>query len=102
MQGKLKDCVELFINNSECVVLKVKDDVRIQLIALGFNGDEDLIRLTKGDTNTCTIWDKGGKSYSWHWGLGGYTLVSASMDAKRKKIVDTIVNGFRINMGRYV
>ena len=99
---KLKDLVEVKTNNSECVVLKVKDDVRMDLIALGFNGDEELIRLSKGDTNTCTVWDKDGKSYSWHWGLGGYTLVSDSMDRKRKKIVEAIVKDFGIFVGKYV
>lgn len=99
---KLKDLVDVYTNNSECVVLKVKDDVRMDLIALGFNGDEEFIRLTKGDTNTCTIWNKKGDSYSWHWGLGGYTLVSDSMFKKRYKIVDTIVKDFGIFVGKYV
>lgn len=46
---KLKDMVELLSNNDACVVLKVKDGQEMNLISLGcFNGDEVMMRLTKG------------------------------------------------------
>lgn len=52
----LADYVEIIENNMECVILKVKPDSRMALIALGcFNGNEEMIRLTKGETQTCTL-----------------------------------------------
>lgn len=60
---KLKDMVELLSNNDACVVLKVKDGQEMNLISLGcFNGDEVMMRLTKGRDVTCTLFRKNGKS----------------------------------------
>ena len=62
---KLKDMVELLSNNDACVVLKVKDGQEMNLISLGcFNGDEVMMRLTKGRDVTCTLFRKNGKSFS--------------------------------------
>ena len=73
----LADYVEIIENNMECVVLKVIPDSREGLISLGcFNGNEDLIRLTKGAVQTCTVFYKDGSSFSWNWGRHGYTVVS--------------------------
>ena len=59
---KLKDMVELLSNNDACVVLKVKDGQEMNLISLGcFNGDEVMMRLTKGRDVTCTLFRKNGK-----------------------------------------
>ena len=99
----LKDLVTVTTNNDVCVILEIKPNSFKELIKLGcFNGKETIIRLTKSDAHTCTIWEEGGKSYSWNWGIGGHTLVSEGMNMKRRLIVDCIVNGFKINMGRYV
>ena len=39
---RLADCVEVITNNENCVVLKVKEDKRMDLIAIGyFYGDTD-------------------------------------------------------------
>lgn len=59
---KLKDMVELLSNNDACVVLKVKDGQEMNLISLGcFNGDEAMMRLTKGrDEQTHHSGDLGG------------------------------------------
>lgn len=55
----LKDIVEVAMNNSECVVLKVKEGHEVDLISLGcFDGDETMFRLTKGETVTCTVFKK--------------------------------------------
>ena len=74
---KLCNLVDIIDNNMECVILKVKDGKRLDLIKLGyFTGDEDIIRLTKGESHTCTVFNKDGKNYSWDWGKGGYTLIT--------------------------
>ena len=54
---KLSNCVEVAVNNAECVVLKVKKGKEFDLITLGcFDGNETMFRLTKGDNHTCTVW----------------------------------------------
>lgn len=94
---ELKDMVELVANNNECVVLKVKDGMEMNLICLGcFTGDETMFRLTKGKTVTCTIFRKDGRSFSWHWGFGGYTLVSDQVDKAGKLIQNCIERDFGI------
>ena len=81
----LADYVEIIENNMECVILKVKPDSRMALIALGcFNGNEEMIRLTKGETQTCTLFYKDGGISSWSWGAGGIPLyLTAPLNAER-------------------
>lgn len=94
----LKNLVSVFANNADCVILEVKPNSFKELIKLGcFSGNETMIRLTKGNEHTCTIWE-GTHNYSWHWGVGGYTIVSHEMTQKRNLIVDTITNGFGIRI----
>lgn len=94
---KLKAIVEVFADNADCVVLKVKDGHEMDLIALGcFNGNETMFRLTKGKTVTCTVFYRDGKSFSWHWGYGGYTLVSPETERKGQLIQSCIENDFGI------
>lgn len=92
---KLCELVKIVENNMECVILEVTGS-SLDLIKLGcFNGDEKLIRLTKGGDQTCTVWtDKG--HFSWHWGASGYTLVSSDMEKKGKLIEDCITKDFEI------
>ena len=96
---KLCDLVEIEENNMDCVLLKVKDNSIMDLIKLGcFEGDEKLIRITKGSNHTITIFnDKG--NYSWDYGTSGYTLVSKSMHKKRDLIAECIENDFDIYIG---
>lgn len=94
---KLKDMVEIAANNSECVVLKVKDGQEMNLICLGcFLGDESMMRLTKGSTVTCTVFRRGGKSFSWNWGSGGHTLVTNQVEKMGRLIQRCIEDDFDI------
>ena len=69
----------------------------MNLISLGcFNGDEVMMRLTKGRDVTCTLFRKNGKSFSWHWGIGGYTLVSDQVWRMGQLIQSCIENDFGI------
>ena len=97
---KLCNLVDIIDNSLECVVLKVKDDARLDLIKLGyFTGDEDIIRLTKGENHICTVFHKDGKNYSWDWGKSGYTIVSEEMSKKGKLIEQCITEDFDIYIG---
>lgn len=96
---RLCDMVEVVANNSECVVLKVKDRQELNLICLGcFEGNETMLRLTKGGTQTCTVFTNKGTSYSWSWGFGGTTLVTDKMHKKGRMIQTCIENDFDINV----
>lgn len=100
MKLKLCNLVNIVENNKNCVVLKIKDNAKLDLIRLGyFNGNEDIIRLTKGKNHTCTIIEKDSKNYNWQWGDGGYTLVSDEMNQKGKLIEQCIVEDFDIYIG---
>lgn len=97
---KLCNLVDIIDNNIDCVVLKVKDDARLDLIKLGyFTGNEDIIRLTKGENHTCSIFNKDGSNFNWHWGKSGYTLVSDEMKKKGKLIEECITEDFDIYIG---
>lgn len=97
---KLCNLVDIVDNNMECVILKVKDGKRLDLIKLGyFTGDEDIIRLTKGERHICSVFNKDGTNFSWEWGKGEYTLVD---DGTRKKgwlIQECITEDFDIYIG---
>lgn len=96
---KLFEITELVSNTKDAVVLKVKPNSEMDLICLGcFNGDETMLRLTKGEDVTCTVWTKNGSHYSWHWGTHGYTLVSDSMEQRGLMILETIEHGFDIRV----
>lgn len=93
---KLYDLVELISNTEEAVVLKVIPGHEVDLICLGcFNGDETMLRLTKGKDQTCTVWTKN-SHYSWYWGDSGFTLVSDDMTKKGRLIQHCIEDDFDI------
>ena len=99
MKKSLVDLVEIYENNENCVVMKVKEGTEMDLICLGcFDGTEKMFRLTKGADNTCTVWNAKG-SYSWSWGSSGTTLVSDSMRMQGRMIEDCIVKDFEIYTG---
>lgn len=59
MKNKLCYLVDIIENNENCVILKVKDNKNLELIKLGyFDGNEEMMRLTKGKDHTCTIFKK--------------------------------------------
>lgn len=97
MKNKLCYLVDIIENNEECVILKVKDNKKLDLIKLGyFDGNEEFMRLTKGKNHTCTIFKTNGKSFSWYWGSSGCTLVSDNVTAMGKIIESCITEDFDI------
>ena len=100
MKNKLCYLVDIIENNEECVILKVKDNKTLDLMSLGcFDGNEELIRLTKGENHTCTIFRTNDKPFSWYWGRSGYTLVSDNVSAMGKLIEACITEDFDIYIG---
>lgn len=95
---RLVDLVKIVENNKECVILEVTGSM-LDLIKLGcFDGDETLIRLTKGGNHTCTIWKKDGNYYSWWWGISGCTMVTEKMSKRGRLIEECLTQDFEICM----
>lgn len=94
---RLADCIEVITNNENCVVLKVKEDKRIDLIAMGyFYGNEEMIRMTKDDdNNSYTIWSNNGKACDWD----NRTLKSDDLSKLQKIIAKCIHHDLGIYMG---
>lgn len=100
---KLHELVTVTCNNKDCVIVEVKPKKEFALACLGyFDGDETMIRLTKGDQNRCTVWKKDGSCYSWEWGLGGCTCISDGRRKQQHLIVDCITRDFGIQCGKYI
>lgn len=100
LKNKLCYLVDIIENNEECVILKVKENKKLDLIKLGcFDGDEELMRLTKGEDHTCTIFRTNNKPFSWYWGSSGYTLVSNKLTTMGKLIEQCITEDFDIYIG---
>ena len=100
MKNKLCNLVDIIENNESCIVLKVKDNKSLDLIKLGcFNGNEELMRLTKGENHTCTIFSSNSEPFSWSWGKRGYTLVSDNISTMGKLIEECITEDFDIYIG---
>lgn len=95
--AKLVDCVEVVSNNKNCVVLKVKENKRMDLIAIGyFSGNEEMIRMTKDkDNNSYTIWSNDGKICNWN----NRTLTSDNLNKLQKIIAKCIHHDLDIYMG---
>lgn len=92
---EIKDCFEVIYNGDEYVLLKAKPDKEFELFALDLDNVE-MIRLTKGGVQNCTLKYKNGNSFSWHWGMGGYTLVSQPVSDVGYKILHCIEYEFGI------
>lgn len=94
---KLVDCVDVITNNENCVVLKVKENKRMDLIAMGyFSGDEETMRMTKdNDNNSYTIWSNNGNICNWN----NRTLKADSLSKLQKIIAKCIHHDLGIYMG---
>lgn len=97
---KLVDLVEIKENNEMCVVLKVKENSKIDLISLGsLDGNEEFIRYTKGKDHIITIFTEKGETYSWDFGQSGHTLISKKTKMQQELIVKCIEQELDIYCG---
>lgn len=92
---EIKYCFEVIYNDDECVVLEAKLKKEMDLFILDLDNVE-MIRMTKGEIQKCTLKYKNGKSFSWYWGIGGRTLVSDSTRDLGYKILHCIEYEFGI------
>ena len=95
---KLSELVTVEEDNERLVLLKVKPDSFMDLVKLGFAGNETVFRVTKGKNHCCTTWRDNGTSHSHEWGVSGYDLVSHTMEMNTCDVKNCIVNDFKINI----
>lgn len=58
-----------------------------------------MFRITKGSDHNCTTWYKNGNNWSWHHGIGCYTLVADSVwNAWRE--IESIISEEGININK--
>ena len=93
---RLVDCVDVIANNKQCVLLKVKEGMEMNLLATGhFDGDETMIRMTKDrDCNCYTILRTNDKKVNWN----DRTLISQSLKNIQNEIRNCIERDLKINM----
>ncbi len=98
---ELYNLFEIVENNEVCVVVRPSNDATaLEILGLGcFDGDEEVIRITKGNTTTATVITYNDKKYQWQWGEGAYTLVSDNIRKKGHLLKEMLEVDFGIYMG---
>lgn len=82
---------ELVEDNDSVVVLKVNADDPLTVALNPYvNATYDYISVTKGENHILTIVKKDGSTFSFHWGISGYTLICDELELLRKKVLHTI------------
>jgi len=95
--NKLSKIVEILNNDEDTVILKVKDNKKIELLSIGcFNGNEDMIIVSKHtnfhDGLAFRLVYKDGTTFS----FTDNTLVSSNIKAMKKNIIQSVVFDFGI------
>ena len=93
---KLAELVSIEENTIEKIVLTIQPNSRMELLKLGFTGNEIMIYLSKGKDHTCRIAYNSGRTTSWNWGESGHTLISNSLKEMQRQIVDCVVDDMDI------
>ena len=83
--------LELVSVDNEKVVIKInaKDPLTVAMNP-EFSSNMAYITVTRGEKHIMTVIREDGSSWSFHWGRGGHTLISESVEAMKNKVVDFI------------
>ena len=93
----LKDITTLASKSDEFVILKVKPGKEDELMQLGFQGNEEKIRVARGDVIGYTIFRNNGKTVSWD----NRTLVAKSLEKLSKVIRDCVEKDYGLQCFGY-
>lgn len=94
---RLCELLDISVNNEACVLFKVKESARMDLISLGcFRGNEEMIRMTKGRTPEITVFCKDGSIASYHFGEGSTSVLTANTAQQREMIRECAILDFGI------
>ena len=96
---KLNEILEVLENNNICMIFKIKKDKRLDLIKLGyFNGNEDMIRITKqGSIHTITIFYNDNTCFDYNYG-SSTTCVSDRFVQIKWALLEYIKKYYNINL----
>lgn len=98
MATKLIDLIEIVENNADFILLEVTGDKKSCILSGVLDGNEELIRVTKGEDHVLTIYFKDGRHFSYDFGLSGYTLISNKEENRRNAIVEVIKNDLETSL----
>ncbi len=93
---KLCDIVEIQENNNSSILLKVKENKKVELISLGLDPTLDFIYLSKGKNHTMKLIYTDNNVTSFDFGEGGYTLISNDLKNQKDLILNCITDDFCI------
>ena len=89
----MADVFELYHRDSEKVVLKVNANDPLTVALHPYvSSDMEYITVTRGNKHTLTVVKKDGKTFSFNWGEGGYTLISENLETLKRKVISFIEN----------
>lgn len=88
----LKSIVKIVENNSQMCLLEIKEGSRIDLIKLGFWGDEEFIRYAKDDDRMITIIRKSGKHEVWD------DSIASALCRIKRAIIEEALKQLKINV----
>lgn len=76
---------------NEQVVLKVNAEDNLMIAMHPYiSSDYDYITVTRGSNHILTIIYTNGHTFDFHWGIGGYTLISDGLERLRREVCDFI------------
>jgi len=89
----LTDVFELEDFDYGQVIIKVKADTPLKVAKFPFvSGEWEYITVTRGEKHILTVIKKDGKTFSFEWGKGGYTLISDNLTLLKRNVLAFIKN----------
>lgn len=98
MKTNLVDVIEIAENNKDFILLEVIGDRKSCILTGVLDGDEDLIRVTKGENHDVTIYKKDGTHFSYYFGNSGHTCISHGEELRRDAIKEVIENDLETSL----
>lgn len=91
MSNNLNEIFELYHVDEDKVVIKVKADSTLKVAMFPFVSMEyEYITVTRGRDHVLTVVYKNGKTFDFHWGFNGHTLISEGLTKLKKSVLDFI------------
>jgi len=89
----MENVLELQEVTSEQVIIKVNANDPLTVAKNPWvSSDEAYYTITRGREHIFTVIKKDGKTWSFHWGYSGYTLIAESVEQKKSKVLQFIRN----------
>lgn len=100
MEENLEKVFQLVQVTPSQIILKVTADDPLTVALYPFvSSDMAYITVTRGDEHTLTVTKKDGKTWSFHWGNSGYTLISENGERLKKAVIEYIQDYQHILLG---